>query len=319
MIDLQEIVAARARLDGVVHRTPLEYSTALSERTGRHVYLKLENVQRTGSFKIRGAYNRVACLTDDERTRGIATASTGNHAQGVAWAAARFGLSCQVFVPETVSQSKLAALRRYPVDLVLAGRGYEETEEIALAACRDNGRTFISPFDDVKVMAGHGTIAPEMLEDEPSLDGVVVPVGGGGLIGGVGSALRHLKPDAAVIGCQSIASCAMYRSLREGRVYETFPSEPTIADGLDGGIRETTYRIGREVIDEMLVVTEDEIRHAIAFLLREHHLAVEGSAAVGVAVLLFGHVTRSCRNVGVVVTGCHLDWAVLKEIVLNSA
>lgn len=315
MIDLHHITAARARLAGIAYHTPLEYAPVLSERTGRNVYLKLENVQRTGAFKIRGAYNRVACLTDDERRRGIATASTGNHALGVALAAMRLGLSCQLFVPETISQSKLTALRRYPVDLIVAGHGYEEAEEIAVTACQHSGRTFISPVDDIHVAAGHGTIVLEMLDDEPALDGIVVPVGGGGLVCGVGSAVRQRKPNAAVIGCQSIASCAMYRSLREERVYDTFPSAPTIADGLEGGISETTYRIGREVIDEMLVVTEEEIRQAIAFLLREHCYAVEGSAAVGVAALLFGRVTLPCRHVGVILTGSHLDWSLLREIV----
>jgi len=315
---LPDILNARRALKGIIRETPFERSEVLGRKTGGKVYLKAECLQRTGSFKLRGAYYKMASLTQAERARGIVTASAGNHAQGVGFAAREFGISCQVYVPETIPEVKLAAIERYPVEVVIQGKGYDEAHEAALGKARASGRTFIQAFDDPVVMSGHGTLGLEMLWEVPELDTVLIPVGGGGLISGVATALKALNPRIKVIGCQSEASCAMARSLEEGRPFLTFSSKKTIAEGLEGGIGELSFELGRRLIDRIVLVKENEIAEAVRFLLEHHRLVVEGSGAVGVAALLSGRWPAQGRNLGILLSGGNLDYGLLKDIVCES-
>jgi threonine dehydratase len=201
------------------------------------------------------------------------------------------------------------------VEVVVEGKLYDEAHAAAVADSKESGRVYIPSYDDSLIMAGHGTLGLEMLGEIADLDAVIVPVGGGGLIAGVATAAKAINPAIQVIGCQSTASCAMARSLEENRVYTTFPSKETIAEGLEGGISEITFQLGQRLIDRMLLVEENEIRSAIRFLLENHRLVVEGSGAVGVAALLHNRWSDPGRKVGVVLSGGNLDYRLLKEIV----
>ena len=318
-LDFNDILQARQRLHGIVRETPFEKSAVLSDRTNMAVYLKAECLQRTGSFKLRGAYHKIASLSSEEKTRGIVTSSAGNHAQGVGFAATRFNIPSRIYVPEIIPQNKLEAIQRYKVEVVIEGKLYDEAHAAALADAKKSGRVFIAAFDDLLIMAGHGTLGLEMLEEISDLDALIVPVGGGGMIAGVATAAKTIKADIRIIGCQSTASCAMARSLEENRPYLTFPSKETIAEGLEGGISEITFKLGRRLIDRMVLVEEAEIRSAIRFLIEHHRLVVEGSGAVGVAALLHDRWSYPGRKVGVVLSGGNLDYQLLKQIIADQA
>jgi threonine dehydratase len=313
-LTIEEIRNARRNLEGVIRKTSFDRSAALSERTGMEVYLKAECLQRTGSFKLRGAYHKIAALGAQEKAGGIVTCSAGNHAQGVGLAVSRFEIPCRIYVPHTVPRIKLEAIRKYPVEVVVEGRLYDEAHAAAVADAEKSGRIYIQAFDDPLIMAGHGTIGLEMLEAVSDLDAVIVPVGGGGLIAGVATAVKAINPAIRVIGCQSIASCAMARSLEQNRPYLTFPSKETIAEGLEGGISKNTFELGRRLIDRMVLVAENEIRMAIRFLFTHHRLVVEGSGAVGVAALLHDHWTNPGGKAGIILTGGNLDKQLLNQI-----
>jgi threonine dehydratase len=314
-LDFDHIRQARKNLHGIIRKTPFDRSDALGDRSEMTVYLKAECLQLTGSFKLRGAYYKIASLGSHEKETGIVTSSAGNHAQGVGFAATRFDIPCRIYVPETIPRNKLEAIQRYSVEVVIEGKLYDEAHAAAVADAEESGRIYIPSYDDPLIMAGHGSLGLEMLEEVPDLDVLIVPVGGGGLIAGVASAAKSINPKIQVIGCQSTASCAMARSLEENRVYTTFPSKETIAEGLEGGISNVTFELGQHLIDRMVLVEENEIRCAIRFLLEHHRLVVEGSGAVGVAALLHDRWSDPRRNVGIVLSGGNLDYQLLKQIV----
>lgn len=296
---------ARQAVMGAVYRTPLERSAWLSEAAGGVVALKLECYQPTGSFKVRGALAALSRLAPEQRQRGVVTASAGNHGLGVAYAAARAGVRATVVVPEDASPAKVAALQRFPIELLRGGPSYDTAERKALQLADETGAVFISPYNDVWVIAGQATIGFEMLEDMPDLDVAVIPVGGGGMISGVGSWLKTVNPPIRVIGVQAAASPAMEQALRAGQLVE-IPIHPTLADGLAANIQpqSITFDLARQVVDEVLLVTEDEIAAAIRDALHELHLALEGSAVVGIAALLNGRISDLAgRRVGLVITG----------------
>jgi threonine dehydratase len=319
IIDFYAIRQARQNLHGIIRQTPFEKSDVLSDRTDMAVYLKAECLQRTGSFKLRGAYHKIASLGAQEKTKGIVTSSAGNHAQGVGFAATRFNIPGRIYVPENIPRNKLEAIQRYRVEVVIEGKLYDEAHAAALADSKKSGRVYIPSYDDALIMAGHGTLGWEMLDEITDLDALIVPVGGGGLIAGVATAVKTINPAIQVIGCQSAASCAMTRSLEENRVYTTFPSKETIAEGLEGGISEITFELGQRLIDRMVLVEENEIRSAIRFLLAHHRLVVEGSGAVGVAALIHNRWSDAGRKIGVVLSGGNLDYELLRQIVVEEA
>ncbi|HSM57419.1 MAG TPA: hydroxyectoine utilization dehydratase EutB [Candidatus Sulfomarinibacteraceae bacterium] len=304
-LSAKEIFEAQARIAPVTLHTPLLPSSALSNRDGRSVYLKLETLQETGTFKVRGAANKILSLPEAQRARGVVTASTGNHGRAVSHVARELGIPAVVCISERVPQNKVEALRQSGAELVIEGNGQDEAAERAFALQEERGLTMVHPFDDPLVIAGQGTIGLEMLDEAPELDTVLVPLSGGGLISGVALALKSAALELRVIGVSMEHSPVMYHSLQAGRPVQ-MPEEETLADSLLGGIgleNRYTFDLVRQLVDDVILVTEEEIARAMAFLLREQRLVVEGAGAVGVAALLAGKVPDPGRNVGVVISG----------------
>ncbi len=288
MLDIQDVYGARERVERTARHTPLEYSHTFSEMTGAAVHLKLENFQRTGSFKIRGATNRIATLSEDEQEAGVVTASAGNHAQGVALAATRIGVDAIVVMPEHAPISKLEATRSYGAEVVLHGTDYDAAAERAHEIEREEGRTYLHAFDDEAVMAGQGTIGLEIVEDCPEVDAVIVPIGGGGLISGIATAPKAQERDIRVIGVQAEGAASAAESIAKGAIRE-WESVDTIADGIAvGRMGERTFEVVRERVDEVVTVSDSEMAVALAALLERSKTLVEGAGAVPLAALLSG-------------------------------
>lgn len=313
-LDLALIERVRAALAPYQLQTTLTLSEPLSARCGRPVYLKQENQQRTGSFKVRGALARLTALTGEARLRGVVAASAGNHALGIAFAARSLGILALVVVPETVAQIKLRKLQEMLIKVRVLGRNYDEAERAARELAVEAEATFVSPFDDPWVMAGNGgTIGLELREQLPELGGVVVPVGGGGLAAGLAVALDGIP----IVGVNSEASPAMARSLADDRVYETWPSTPTLAEGLEGGVSARSVAFARRTLERVEVVSEQAIAAALRFMAREHKIVLEGSAAAAVAALLEGAELPGSGPLVVVLTGHNIDPARLKEVLTS--
>ena len=315
MVSLKDVEAALDVIKGVAHRTPLVHSRTLSEMTGADVWLKMENLQRTGSFKIRGALNKIASLNEEERLRGVVAASAGNHAQGVALAARHFGVKATVVMPREASIAKVEATRRYGAEVVLEGASYNEAQEAARQLEKERGLVFVHAFEDERIMAGQGTIGLEMLEDLPDVDTLVCPIGGGGLISGVATALKAERPGVRIVGVQPEGSATVPRSLEEGRVVRR-DSVATIADGLaTKQIGELTFAHIRKLVDEAVTVDDGQIASAILLLLERCKSVVEGAGAVGVAALVGGKVkVRRGETVVVLLSVGNIDITLLDRI-----
>ena len=286
MLSLSDIRDARERVDGVARHTPLERSRTFSAMSDAAVHLKLENFQRTGAFKIRGAMNRIATLSAAEREAGVVTASAGNHAQGVALAADKAGVDATVVMPKFAPVSKVKATRGYGASVRLEGVDYDEAQAYAHQLEQDEGRTYVHAFDDPVVMAGQGTLGLEIVEDCPDLDTVVVPVGGGGLIAGVAVAIKTQLPDVRVVGVQAEGAASAAQSLSTGEVCE-IDSVDTIADGIaTRAVGEQTLRVMAEYVDEVVTVDDREIALALTLLLERSKTLVEGAGAVALAAIL---------------------------------
>ncbi|OYR44446.1 threonine ammonia-lyase [Halorubrum sp. Hd13] len=286
MLSLSDVHEARERVDGVARHTPLERSRTFSEMSGADVRLKLENFQRTGAFKIRGAMNRIATLSDAEREAGVVTASAGNHAQGVALAAQRAGVDATVVMPKFAPVSKVKATRGYGASVRLEGVDYDEAQAYAHKLERAEGRTYVHAFDDPVVMAGQGTLGMEIVDDCPELDTVVVPIGGGGLISGVAVAVKEQLSDVRVVGVQAEGAASAAKSLEAGEVRE-IDSVDTIADGIaTRSVGEETLAVMAEYVDEVVTVDDREIALALTLLLERSKTLVEGAGAVALAAVL---------------------------------
>ncbi len=286
MLDVDDVRAARERVRETSRWTPLEYSHTFSEMTGANVHLKLETFQRTGAFKIRGATNRIATLSDEERTAGVVTASAGNHAQGVALAASRAGVDSKIVMPEHAPIAKVKATRSYGGEVVLYGVDYSEAAERAHEIEHEEGRTYVHAFDDPAIMAGQGTIGLEIVDDLPEVDTVVVPIGGGGLISGIATALKGFDSDIRVIGVQAEGASSVAESLQKGEIYER-ESVDTIADGIaTRRVGDLTFDVINERVDEVVTVDDSEIAVALTYLLERSKTLVEGAGAVPLAALL---------------------------------
>ena len=315
MVQVKDVLLAQQRIHPYIFRTPLRYSFLLSRRTGATVLLKLENWQITGSFKPRGALSVMTTLTPEERRRGVVTASAGNHALGVAYAARALGIEpATIFIPRTAPQAKIGKLREFPVEVRSVGDTYADAHHAAEEYQRETGATFIHAYEDPRTIAGQGTAGLEILEDSPELDAVLVPVGGGGLISGIAIAVKTFLPKAKIIAVQPSASPALRDSLRDRRCYEEYVSAPTICDGLAGGIGKTIFELAPKYIDDIVMVEEEETKEAIRALIETQQLVVEGAGAVGVAALLAGKAGLAGKRVAVVLSGGNIDLPVLKEI-----
>jgi threonine dehydratase len=292
---LADIEAARARIADHARRTPIYRSETFSRLSGREVHLKAENLQRTGAFKIRGAVNKLATLTGEERANGVVAASAGNHGQAVAWAARELGAPATIFVPEDAPMTKVDAARTYGADVRFVGSHFEESLDAARDFVGQTGATFIHPFEDETVIAGQGTIGLELLEQAPDVETVVVPVGGGGLCSGIALALKASRPDVRVVGVQAAG---------------TLPDGPgfTIADGIAvKAPGELTSAILDVVCDDVVAVSDEEISEAIVLLLERAKLVVEGAGAVGVAALLARRIGAGTGPVAIVLSGGNID------------
>ena len=316
MTDLDAIRAAAATIEGVATRTPVFPSRLLSERVGAEVLMKAENLQRTGSFKIRGSYNRISALSADERARGVVAASAGNHAQGVALAARTLGVESTIFMPVDASMAKVQATVGYGAQIALQGSTFDDAQAAARERAASTGATFISAFDDERIIAGQGTVGLELAEQVPDVDLVVVPCGGGGLLAGSALALTALLPGVRVVGVQATGCAAFVRSVQHGQI-EAAVRAQTIADGI--AVKrpgELTFPLVQRHVHEMVAVTDEEIVEAIALLLERQKLVVEGAGAVGVAALLGGHVPDVAgRRVAVVLSGGNIDLPLLQAVV----
>ena len=318
MIEEADVLAARDRVAETARHTPLDYSYTFSEMTGASVHLKLETFQRTGSFKIRGATNRIATLSEAEQEAGVVTASAGNHAQGVALAATRIGVDSTIVMPEHAPVAKVQATRSYGGRVVLHGVDYDEAARHAHEIEREEGRTYVHAFDDPMVMAGQGTIGLEILNDLPGVDTVVVPIGGGGLISGIATALEAADPDIRVIGVQAEGASSVARSLEKGEVVEREGVE-TIADGIaTRKVGERTFEVIRERVDEVVTVTDDETAVALTTLLERGKTLVEGAGAVALAALLEGKFDHEDGEVVVpCLCGGNIDLNLLTTVVMR--
>ncbi|HEU0194496.1 MAG TPA: threonine ammonia-lyase [Gaiellales bacterium] len=313
MVTPDNIRRAAERLREVAHRTPLTRSETFSRQAGCDVMLKHENRQKTGSFKIRGAYNRISALAEDQRPAGVVAPSAGNHAQAVAWAARLAGVPAIVYMPEAASLAKVGATEGYGATVRLVGASVEESVAAAREEAERGHRVLVHPFDDELVIAGQGTVGLEILEDAPDVDVIVVPLGGGGLLSGIAAAVKAVRPEVRVVGVEA-AGCAPYvGSLEQGEI-RPVPQTETIADGI--AVKhpgEITFGMIRELVDDVVTVTDAEIGQAIVQLLEREKIVVEGAGAVGLAALLSGRV--SGRRAVAVLSGGNIDTPLLMQVI----
>jgi threonine dehydratase len=315
MLELKDILVARRNIGRLLRKTPLQRSHALSERVGSDVWLKLENLQRTGAFKVRGAVNRIASLSDEERARGVVAASSGNFAVGMAYAAHVLGgVPVSLFMPVGTPASKVDKLREYDVEVFLSGAQYDDTYDDSKDYQREHGMAYAHSYADLEIISGQGTVGLEIMEELPDTDAILVPIGGGGLLGGVTVAAKAINPGIEIIGVQVEASPSAYLSLKEGHCYERYEYDFTIAEGLAGGFGIVPFEMVKDLINDVVLVSEEEMREAVFTVLEAHQLVVEGSGAVGVAALLFDKVNLRGKKVVSVLSGGNIDTELLLEI-----
>ncbi len=308
---MADVLAAARRLEGIARRTPLERCDGLSGEA--EVFLKLEGMQRTGSFKLRGAYNRVATLAPEVRARGLVTASAGNHGQGVALSARLLGARALVFVPAGAPETKRRRIARFGAELVLVEGGYDEAHAAAEAHAAETGAAFAHAYSDPMTVAGQATVALEILRDLPEVQTLVVPVGGGGLVNGTGIVARALAPEARVVGVQTHQTAAMHASLAAGSLCCP-PQGATLCEGLSGETDARSLELARRVVDEVVLVREDAVRRAMRWLFVEEGVVAEGSAAVGVAALREGAIGDVAGPAAVILSGSNVDAARLADV-----
>ena len=314
-VTLQDVRRARNAIAHLALRTPILQTRSLGQMVGCELLLKAENLQRAGSFKVRGAANKIAVLNPDQKARGVIAASAGNHAQGVALAAANLGIPCTIVMPTGASLPKVEATRGYGATVLLQGDDFDQSQRHARRIMRENGMTFIPAFDDPAIVAGQGTIGLEMLEQVEDLDTVVVPVGGGGLISGIGLAIKETSPGIRVIGVQAEAATAVVDSYKANRRI-TVKGQATVADGIAVGTPgRITLPLVSRYVDDMVVVEEDEITQAMMLLLERGKMLVEGAGAVGLAAVLGGRIQVAGKRVAVVLSGGNVDTHLIARVV----
>lgn len=316
MVDLNKIVQAKRTISGFVNKTPFALSPKMSKAYEAEIYLKNENLQKTGAYKIRGAFNKIAHLSEEEKAKGVICASAGNHAQGVAISAKHFGVRAVIIMPEATPLLKVSGTKALGGEVILKGDNFDEAYAYALEYAKEQGLTFVHPFDDEFVQAGQGTIALEMLEDVADLEYLVVPVGGGGLVSGVASCAKQINPDIKIIAVSAKGAPAMYESFKKKEAINS-KSVRTIADGIS--VRDTskiTLKTILECVDEFVQVDDEEIASAILYLLEEQKIIVEGAGAVGVAALMnakFSYPKNA--KIGIVLSGGNIDVQMLNIII----
>ncbi|OCL88669.1 L-threonine dehydratase catabolic TdcB [Aliarcobacter thereius] len=315
MITLNDIKDAKKRLENTISKTPLMKAPILSKEKNAEVYLKEDNLQITGSFKLRGAFNKVAMLDDKKREAGVVAASAGNHAQGLAFAAQYFGCEATIFMPEATPLTKVSGVRSYGANVVLTGENFDEAYASAIKFAKEKNKEFVHPFADDEVIAGQGTIALEVLENIEDTDEIVVPIGGGGLIAGIAIAAKSINPNIKITGVVASGARGMKDSF-EARMPIDSSSVRTIADGI--AVRDVTPKlldIILEYVDEIVEVSDNETANAILFLLEKHKLMVEGAGAVSVAAIMHDKINVSGKKICAVVSGGNIDVTMLSLII----
>ena len=316
MISLNKIIQAKRNIDGFVAKTPFGFAPKLSKIVNANIYLKKENLQITGAYKVRGAFNKIANLDQDAKKCGVVAASAGNHAQGVAISAKHFGVKAIIIMPEAAPLSKVAGTKALGAEVILKGDNFDEAYAYALEYAKENNMSFIHPFDDELVQAGQGTIALEMLDEVSDLDYIVVPVGGGGLISGVASCAKQINPDIKIIGVSAKGAPAMFESFKD-KCQHNSKSVRTIADGI--AVRDAsqiTLSHILECVDEMVQVDDEEIANAILYLLEQQKIMVEGAGAVSVAAILENKFEiKSGAKIGAILSGGNIDVQTLSVII----
>ncbi len=316
MLDIKKIYEARERIKDVIVKTPFSYAPYLSEISSCEVFLKKENLQVTGAFKIRGAYNKIATLSDAQKKSGVIAASAGNHAQGVALSASRFKIRAVIIMPESTPLTKVDGVKYFGAEVILAGTNYDEAYAYALEYGEKNHLTFVHPFEDEEVMAGQGTLALDILDECESLDAVVIPVGGGGLISGMATAIKSINPNIEIIGVSATGAPAFKNSYELKKAVDSV-SVRTIADGI--AVRDTseiTLKIAIESVDRFVSVDDEEIASAILFLLEKQKLVVEGAGAASVAAILHNKLEHlKGKKVALILSGGNMDVTLLSVII----
>ena len=313
MLTLDNVYRASYALKNIIRKTDVIYAPKL--RSDAEIYLKTENLQITGSFKVRGSYYKMSRLSAEEKARGVIACSAGNHAQGVALSAQKNGIKAVICLPDGAPISKVEATKSYGAEVCLVEGVYDDAYKKALSLRDEMGYTFIHPFDDEDVIAGQGTIALELAEQIPDLDAVIVPVGGGGLISGIAYTIKTLNPNVKVYGVQASGAPSMVNSIHDGKI-ETLPSVSTIADGIavkcPGSL---TYELCREYVDDIVTVTDDEISAAILALMEQHKLVTEGAGAIAVAAAMFGKVDIKGKKTVCLLSGGNIDVTILSRVI----
>jgi len=316
LINLQDTKNAYERIKNIIVNTPFSYAPKLSAISNSNIFLKKENLQLTGAFKLRGAFNKIVSLSDEERLKGVIAASAGNHAQGVAYSAKHFGIKAVIVMPESTPLTKINGVKSYGAEVILAGGNYDE----AYAYAKDYGSkhqlSFVHPFTDAKVIAGQGTIALEILEKNKNIDAIIVPVGGGGLISGIAKTIKEINPNISIIGVSAKGAPALKESYKAKKVIDSV-NVKTIADGI--AVRDSssiTLEYILQYVDQFISVDDEEIASAILFLLEQQKLVVEGAGAVGVAALLHNKIdTKKYKNIAIVLSGGNIDVTMLNLII----
>ena len=315
MLKLEDFKAAKKRVDEVILETHLIHSDAFSEECGNDVYIKPENLQRTGAFKIRGAYNKIVKLDDEAKKRGLIASSAGNHAQGVAYAANKLGVKATIVMPSHTPLIKVEATKAHGAEVVLAGEVYDDAYAKAVELQESEGYTFVHPFDDEDVMEGQGTIALEILDELPDTDMILVPIGGGGLISGLAFAIKSLNPKVKIYGVQAEGAASMVNSVHDHHP-ETLPSVSTIADGIAVKSPGTiTFQTCSKYVDDIVTVTEDEICAAILKLIESEKMVAEGAGAASVAAVMYNKVPVKGKKTVCIVSGGNIDVTILNRVI----
>jgi len=319
MVTLKNIQDARKAIAPFIKCTPLVQSQFLTTFCGCPLFLKLENLQITSSFKPRGVFNKLLHLSAEEQTKGIITASAGNHGQAVAFAAQKLNYYARVVVPRITPKVKIDGIKKYGADLVLFGENYDEAERKAKALARKDGCAYISPYNDELIIAGHGTIGLEILEALPNVEAVMVPLGGGGLISGISIAIKSIRSDVQMIGVQSKASPIMYESLKAGKIVNVQKAGKSVAEGLSGNVGPITFKIVQKYVDCVVLVEEETLRHAVYLIWAHDKQVVEGSGAAAVAPVIENKPLFKDKRVVSVVTGGNIDSDLFQSILKSES
>ena len=315
----EEVKQAYERISPYIRKTPLEESFYLGDEE-RKYYFKLESFQRAKSFKIRGALNKMVTLTEEEREKGVATISSGNHGSSVSYAASLLGIAnAKVIVPETTPQSKVDKVKYFGADVMLMGKNYDEAHALGMKYIEENGMTYIDAYyDDPKIYGGQGTIAIEILEQNPDIDTIVVPIGGGGLITGISVAAKAIKPSIRIVGVQTEACPAMIKAYEDGIFYEEYPCEESLCDSLIGGIGALSYAMAKDYVDDFIAVSEETIAKAVSFMARDEKYIVEAGSCTTVAAVMDFRERIGGKNITLVLSGGNIDGDVLHRLMANT-